>query len=724
MDRKHETWAVLIAVECYFQGNERPIEYHKLHGCVRDVRAVEEYLQQQGVQNIKTLTASGDKTPVESDTDLPIYKNIKREFEHITKNAGAGDIVYIHYSGHGIRRGTLGHEQKNDGDNITGTALALADVMIGGAYLTGYQLGVFVKKMVREKDLRVTLVLDSCFSGQGFRNARKYTFRTMVGLSDVSTLESDKKADEIANSTDPSPGLSTDINPGPGSRRAQVKRSWLSNPSGCTVLTACQFDEAAGENNFPGTDGAHGVLTYWMLKALRDNSTGRRLTHANIKEYVNSNIMRMNPKLRQSPVLHGDGDYVFLGNELVVERPACHVLRRYESFIDLGIGRAQGVSIGAIYDVYPEPQKGGAVDASRPLRAQVIEVCEKDIFLSKAEFFQEDTIPESENSPHLAIGRGSRAVLRTWGMPSDIWVNISIPTKFKDAPKLDLEKLDEELGRRAEGIYLRIESTNNTTGESSFTITLILNDFKEFEIEIMGKRITRIPRVPLEDGKWIQKTAYLLCHLARFYALHALPNDLNRIKTPFPANWFSYTAEAKGLETIQKVDEKYHVKGGEELKISLKLNDICPLEFVYVTFYGFNSVWGIHKVHPGPGQAAIKVPRKRPERFAIAIDVAPPNSEGNSVDIEDTIRALISTREVSWEELTLPDLPVEELSVLEGLVNGITVAEEKKDVANSIETRMGEGALERNFKCIPLEDDRVMGVLDLVFRTTQENVAQ
>ncbi|KAK6511197.1 hypothetical protein TWF481_000118 [Arthrobotrys musiformis] len=706
MNRGHKIWALLIGVESYFEGKERPIEYPRLNGCVRDVEAVAKYLRQQGAQNIKTLTASNsrDGGPIESHTDLPIYENIERELHHITENSQAGDIVYIHYSGHGIRRSVLGQYNGADGDTITGTALALADVMRGGAYLTGYQLGVFIKGMVKKKGLRVTLVLDSCFSGQGLRSSKKYTPRTILGQSDNSMLQSDQIADDRA--------ASTDLSLQPASRGTHVKRSWLSNPTGCTILTACQFDEAAGEDKFPGTDGAHGVLTYWMLKALTEGSRIMRPTHAKIKDYVQSKIMRMRPTLQQSPVLHGDGDYIFIGNEIVVERPACHINSRYQDEIELDIGKAQGVSVGAVYHVYTEALGAGIVNLSR-LQAHIVETPDDSIFRSVAQISVKD-LQEGEDPGrvYMEVGKGSTAVLQTWGLPSDVYVQVTLPDNYMQ--EFYLEGLRAEL-EQTPGIFLQTEG--DAFDEPFFTVTT--NDFNELEIRREGKPVPRIPIVSIEDREWIQKLSFLICHLARFEALSRQQTEF--VTEPLPPHWFTFTAKAKGLEPIRECEEAYHVKGGQKLIVSFQLNDSCPLESAYVSFYTFSSAWGIHKIHPGPGQNSTKLSKRRVERFGIGVD--PPPSTGEYLgEIQDTIRAFICTSDISWEELMLPDLPLEDLSIPENRINEVTVATREtmatKDRNISTRSRITEENFPRNVSSFALEEE-ALGVLDLTIKTIQ-----
>ncbi|KAK6345907.1 hypothetical protein TWF730_010250 [Orbilia blumenaviensis] len=693
MSHGNKIWALLIGVESYFPGTERSIQYPRLNGCVRDIEAVGQYLRQLGVKDIKTLTASGHPTPTEKQTELPIYQNILREFKYITDNASRGDIVYFHYSGHGIGRNTSGSEQDTSGDNITGTALALADVMAGGAYLTGYHLGVLVKKMVKGKGLRVTVVLDSCFSGQGLRSNMKYTIRSCPGSQlDNSVLQSDKILDEIVASIDTSIGSLT--------RKAQLKRSWWSSPTGCTVLTACQFDEAASEGNFPGEDGPHGVLTYWLLRGLQQNPFRQRPTHAKLKEYVATNITQMKPRIRQSPVLHGDGDYVFLGSELVIERPVVRILSQYEDYIELDVGKAQGVAVGAVYDIYPEfNQTAGTASI---IQACIVDVSDNPPFRATAELATRE-----QTSIGPTIGTKSAAILQTWALPSDTFIDVSLPIEHRNESQI--EKLRDEIEQTPGLILLE----QNTTSKSSFAA--VVNSYNEFEVLVDGRQLPRVPRICIEDEKWIQKLSYVFNHLARFQALNVLPDDFTA--EAMPSDWFIYTAKAMSSGPIPQSNGKYFVQGGKQLILSLKLSETCPLEFVYVSFYNFSSAWGIHKIYPGPGQASAKLPKKRLERFGITVDVPPAYSEDGPGEIEDTIRAFISTNEVSWEEIILPDLPLGESSIPDCSANEFTVLSSEHNISEGLQNAGQNTASARNVRSFIVAEDR-LGFLDIVIQTT------
>lgn len=106
-------YALLIGIDCYLQNRLSDGSYYKSLGrCVRDINHVESYF----VNNLKVpetnifkLTASnveGSDKPKESLEQLPTYKNMVAKFKEVADTAQKGNLVYIHYSGHGGRAKT------------------------------------------------------------------------------------------------------------------------------------------------------------------------------------------------------------------------------------------------------------------------------------------------------------------------------------------------------------------------------------------------------------------------------------------------------------------------------------------------------------------------------------------------------------------------------------------------------------------------------------------
>ena len=150
--------------------NELPGGYYykSLGGCVRDINHMEEFLLNKlGMtkESIFKLTATntGKDHPSEPRDQWPTYENMVSGFKKVTDMAQSGDMVYIHYSGHGGRATTVFPGLKGN----EGLDEALVPTDIGNSearYLRDIEIAHLLKTMV-DKGLIVTIVLDSCHSG-------------------------------------------------------------------------------------------------------------------------------------------------------------------------------------------------------------------------------------------------------------------------------------------------------------------------------------------------------------------------------------------------------------------------------------------------------------------------------------------------------------------------------------------------------------------------------
>ena len=183
-------YALLIGIDCYLP-NKLPSGgyYSSLHGCVRDINHVEEFLKRRlglSEECILKLTAisSGSNEPSEPKDQWPTYENMVAAFQKLTDMAKSGDQVYIHYSGHGRRTKTLVPELK--GSNGLDETLVPTDIGYSETrYLRDIEIAHLLKKMV-DKGLIVTIVLDSCHSGGVTRGGNKAAVR---GLGKVDTTQ-------------------------------------------------------------------------------------------------------------------------------------------------------------------------------------------------------------------------------------------------------------------------------------------------------------------------------------------------------------------------------------------------------------------------------------------------------------------------------------------------------------------------------------------------------
>lgn len=163
--------AILIGINYVGQNGE-------LNGCHNDVHNIKRYLiEQQGFQESDMLILMDD-----GQHNAPTRRNIMDAFTRITQYSEPGDVVFVHYSGHGGRvEDTSGDE--DDGYDET---LIPVDFKKAGHILDDDVFATLVKPMKR--DVRVTVLMDCCHSGTALdlpyeMNATDSGFRSNTGFN-------------------------------------------------------------------------------------------------------------------------------------------------------------------------------------------------------------------------------------------------------------------------------------------------------------------------------------------------------------------------------------------------------------------------------------------------------------------------------------------------------------------------------------------------------------
>lgn len=649
--------ALLIGCDFYFQGNARIVDskdvsFNHLSGCVEDVKAVQEFLETIGVprDNIQKLTASYDADsptkPSEDSSLWPTYENIMKALDRIMddfrKNfdtdssddaekvfghdSGIGGLVYIHYSGHGVRRDSLPDKKNNsDGDRLSGTALAMTNVSTGGAYLTGYQLGARIQGMVLglKKRLRVTLVLDSCFSGGGFRAPGIRT----ISIDDNTMLEKDKMADKDADEY---------LARLRGSTRAKIRESWLSNPVGCTVLTACDINQMADEKLFQERDKEvktkRGVLTWWMLDLLSQYRQSRLPTHMAVKNHVKKQLGFNG----QDPVLCGEADYEFFGDKEYVERPACRVSNVSGDTLRLHVGSSQGVATGAIYDIYPpgcDIQHGQNFGMARQAR-----VTTAYTFFSTAQL---DGLQDTAGYASWTGTEGCRGVLRAWALQEPVSVEFGPEdARLKPLLKREIDQIPN--------LALHERSSEEPT------LMVTIDTWRNFEISEYGVRLERLPSISVDDELAIPKLAHVLRHVCRYRDIQDIwdrPRSCTVREDDFeirPAYGPQKFENVAGLPTFTIVEREI---------LPLRFVYTGPLSSVWVQVYELNPSWGIEKKFERLMFQNLPEP---PDPIEISTEIYPKGREDDAEETTDRFMIFISDGrdKRSWDEILLPRLPV------------------------------------------------------------------
>lgn len=144
-----------------------------LRGAITDVEMQRELLMHRfGFQssNIRLLT-----------NQEATRRNILREFEDLIQWAKPGDVVVVHYSGHGS---TVNDPDRVFDDHLNGTLVPWdSDLPPGGGSVDDITSGTLFLLMSALKTDNVTVVLDSCHSGGGVRG--NLVIRARPGQSEL-----------------------------------------------------------------------------------------------------------------------------------------------------------------------------------------------------------------------------------------------------------------------------------------------------------------------------------------------------------------------------------------------------------------------------------------------------------------------------------------------------------------------------------------------------------
>lgn len=332
-------WALCIGINYY------PTQGHYLKGCVWDAQATGQYLREMWGEkaSIMILTASvpsdSSSPPLEPTESWPTHANIINGFRHILENAIDGDQVYVHFAGHGSQIST----------SAAAPELALVllyantDGSLDTKYLRGTDLGRVLSKM-SDKGLKVTLVLDCCFSGAIIRGklGEDVRIRRLEVDPDATCVESEDLTDLIVAYTTSRP------------RDGSFDDSWLTKPQGYTVLTACAPNENAYELIIEGQN--RGILSHFLLSALQLlTSTGASLTHETLHSTISTSIHASWPQ--QTPMRYGVSGRSYFGSSLTASDDGTLPVFRKDGGLFFMAGRVHGVSEGDVYRLFPATSK-------------------------------------------------------------------------------------------------------------------------------------------------------------------------------------------------------------------------------------------------------------------------------------------------------------------------------------------------------------------------------
>jgi hypothetical protein len=247
---------------------------------------------------------------------------------------------------------------------------------------------------------------------------------------------------------------------------------WLPWDRRWTLLAGCAAHQESHEMRPPGLIGTrHGVMTYFLVQELQNLRPGE--TWRDVYERILPQVTR--ESRTQEPQLEGVWDREIFGAGLFEPLRFIPVQGRCrDGRVLLGAGAACGLTVGSLWEVYPQ----GAREDAPGTALGVVEITGVSAFTSDGKVVRE--------AQPGAIGRGCRAVERShaYGM-SQRTVDFVLPSRWKK----ELQTLEESI-------------------ESSPLLTRMRGSDADVRVYLLEPRRRALPQDPvpelgaLDEPKW------------------------------------------------------------------------------------------------------------------------------------------------------------------------------------------------------------------------------
>ncbi|KAF8252036.1 hypothetical protein K440DRAFT_636218 [Wilcoxina mikolae CBS 423.85] len=625
-------WFVLIGIDFYIPGTNRRDEYgrtisfHTLRGCVCDVMNVKNLIEKKfkkGCYRIATLTSTSTTYTKEPKEKLPTYDNIIRSLRKVSDDAEAGDLVYIHYSGHGARV-----RETYKGTNAVYKAIVPLDIACGGKYILDVELSELLDDMVN-RQLIVTVVLDCCHSGGGTARNLSSQLSDCRGIEQIDATAGAQlgtSGDDVQEWSTPAVSHQA----GSGRRSGGECRVGTQNLQGYELLAACSLNEKAFERFYDGM--WQGVLTYYLLNSLWPDVN---ITHGMLYRRIVTKVNGYSNK--QTPIFKGDGQRYFFSNKrfdgpcaspFTVRRMHLHNDKRQYPVLD--VGAAHSMLKGSELTVYPWDVTDFR-DSNRYPKIRVIEVWPLE---SMAEVIDHQTV---------TIEPGCQAILL-----KPLVVELKVKSsEFPEGVKF-MQLKTEISSRPAQSPLERVVSGVKVvpySDDSADYHVKVEND----QYKLLNTKNQSIRHFPSSNDPVLFH--YNLGHLSKFEMFRTLENA--NVPQSLKGK-FKFTLKAVGESAILEGESKCSVK--EHTKISFKFENNSRMD-LNVTILDFGPLWNIEQIFP-PDMDSFIVEAGQCMVFEEEFDMYVPDkwdrsSWGNPVD---WFKAFITSLPTSFRSLELSKL--------------------------------------------------------------------
>lgn len=578
-------YALLIGIDGY-QPNRL---YKNLKGAVRDINLVADYLLKTlkiPAEKIFKLTSVNPEVAetIETKDREPTYENIVAEFHAITEIAQPGEQVYIHYSGHGGRMTTIYPELK--GNDQPDEGIVPMDVgNEGSRYLRDVELATLLKRMT-DKGLIVTVIMDSCHSGEVTRGsdvAIRGSGEIDTALRESESLVASRE-ELLENWLALTDGAS--ITPG----------HWLPQPRDYVLLAACRPSEYAFEYVVSGKE-RHGALTYWTIDTLTSSPSG--LTYKTLYDRVSAKIQSKFPS--QMPMLLGESNRFVFGVDRGSLQYAVNVLEVIEEEVTeadsepqqvpkqvrLDAGMANGLSSGAHFAIYPFGITDFTQKNQQLAIVEISRVGASDAWANVIQVLREDKIEQGSQAVMLSapieLVRGVRLFKKEVGDREN-----ELSPAIKEREEVALNAVKSAL---AENGWLKL-----VDAQQKEDYQVAVNQHGEYEICVGTPIKNLLPALKIEDTEAPKKLVQRLIHLAKYQAIQELSNQFSELTNQLEVELLSQPNWLPGMpKKPQSFPDPTNlvVKSGEAT--FLRIKNISP-QVLNVRVLNLQATWEVSSI--------------------------------------------------------------------------------------------------------------------------------
>lgn len=318
--------ALIIAIGDY---DTQKTGWPKLNSA-NDVGLVKGLLQNQGfdAEYIEVLNDQSELKPTKGV--------ILAYFDRLIWKLSSGDIVFVHYSGHGQQVADFSGDEFDGLDEaIVPLGAPASSIFIDegvdpanwfDAHITDDELASVVYKIRRRvgKNGHLIFVMDSCHSGSGTRG------KNSVRGGKVPLVPENWRMPEVAEAG--GFGLNSE-------RQIQIRRR--KNLGKFVLFSGAGASELNKE--VEGEDGkGYGSLTYAMYEVFQTLKPGE--TYGSTFEKVRSEMITLVPE--QNPTIEGDADYELFSGKI-------HKSRDFFDVLEVKSGNESTINGGRLQGIYP-----------------------------------------------------------------------------------------------------------------------------------------------------------------------------------------------------------------------------------------------------------------------------------------------------------------------------------------------------------------------------------